>query len=257
MKPPEKRSPDDTSAFVQDRALQDLAEAARSVEEARAQERQTLARELHDRVVQPMVALVSAMDALPQQALIADLLADWMLASKNLAREALTALRDVVAGLHTHPYEMQALPSALLKYLAPPFQSRGVRVTVDSHDWPDYLPPEWAFHLYLTVREAVVNAEKHGRASEINVLLRGEAERLDLVISDNGVGFQRSRPRQKKADTALSGNGLGIANMVDRTRLLGGSLTLDSSPGKGARVNITIPRPSFADAPSLSTTPSN
>lgn len=123
-----------------------------------------------------------------------------------------------------------------------------MRVIVESRDWPEYLPPEWGFHLYLAVREAVVNADKHGHASEIRVLLQAEADRLHLVISDNGVGFQQGGGSDP--DTELAGNGLGIANMRDRARLLGGEFTLRSTPGKGVRVSITVPRPSPSEYPS-------
>lgn len=234
-------TPNDTGVFVYDKALQDLAQAARSVDEAREQERRTLARELHDRVVQPLVALVASIDVLPQQLSNVDPLQDWILTSKELAREALGALRDVVAGLRTHPYEMQGLPDALRVYLAPLFQTRGVRLIVESQDWPDNLPSDYTFHVYLMVREAAINAEKHGHASEIRVLLWADAERLRLIISDNGVGIQQSA--HPNAITELPGNGLGIASMRDRAGLLGGELSLDSAPGKGVRVTITVPRP--------------
>lgn len=257
MKVPKKPAPGDEGDFVQDKALHDLAQAARSVEEARNQERQTLARDLHDRVVQPLVALLTALDVLPQHVSSqrlpsVDPLPDWMLTPKELAREALGALRDVVAGLHTHPYATQGLPDALRAYLAPLFQDHGVHVIVESRDWPDHLPPEWTFHLYLAAREAVINADKHGHATEIRVLLQAEAERLHLVVSDNGGGFHQLDDADPNTD--LSGNGLGIANMRDRARLLGGELTIRSTPGDGIQVSITAPRPSqngdSSDSPS-------
>jgi hypothetical protein len=90
MNSPKKPAPDDKGVLVMhDKVLEDLVHAARSVEEAREQQRQTLARDLHDRVIQPLVALVTAIDVLPQRLPGVDSLPDWMLTPKELAREAL------------------------------------------------------------------------------------------------------------------------------------------------------------------------
>lgn len=246
--------PSDELKLGEDIVLQDLAHAARAVELARQAERQNLARELHDTVVQPLVALVTLLDLLPAQPVSADTLIAHAQAWKQLASESLESLRRTVAGLQTHPHTMQALPDAFRAYLVPLLDARGVPVTVEVQDWPDHLPAEWAFHLYLAVREAVVNADKHGHASQITILMRGESTHLSLVVVDNGIGFRRRTATHPRAGSSLSarssGNGLGIASMRERVHLLGGELSISSVQGEGVRIEIIVPRPAAGvDAP--------
>jgi signal transduction histidine kinase len=237
--------------------LPDLAHAARTVELARRAERQNLSRELHDTVVQPLTALAAALELLPPLPLSAEAFMAHAQMWKQLVYESLDSLRRSVAGLQTHPHMIQALPDALEMYLVPLFDSRGIHVTVDAENWPDHLPADSAFHLYLTVREAVVNADKHGHASQISIVMRGFSTHLSLVIVDNGTGFRSpssTHPHASSAGAARStGTGLGLVSMRERVHLLGGELSISSAPGEGARIEIAVPR-SASDVNRSSTT---
>jgi signal transduction histidine kinase len=218
------------------------------VEAARKAERREIARELHDTVVQPLTALVislenlhcEAEEGMEQGGVSAAQLAAW----KALAREAMQSLRSTMSGATAHPHAQLALPDALRRHLVPQVQSRGLQVTLQSLDWPVDLPPDWTTSLYLTVREALMNVEKHAHATECAVLLRASAEQLAITIVDDGVGF-----RQKKASQArptAAGTGFGIGGMRERVRGLGGRLTITTAPGHGVRLEISVSRPGRA-----------
>ena len=95
--------------------------------------------------------------------------------------------------------------------------------------------PDVALSLYRITQEAFSNIRKHAGASHVHVALeeRQEPPGLALTITDDGAGFDASRPESKK--------GLGRVSMEERARLLDGTLDIESSPGSGARVRIWIP----------------
>lgn len=204
-----------------------------------------IARELHDTVIQPLTALVMGLRA-QQHSLPADAAGSgsW----HELAQEALDALRATLAGLRTHPHVTQGLPDAIRQHLTPPFKHRGLDLHLESMDWPADVPADWTSSLYLAVREAVTNAEKHGHASRVSIILQADAQHLLITITDNGAGFATDEVGADRR--ARPGSGLGLRAMRDRLRLLGGSLRLMAAPGHGTQVEMCIPVPDIALSPS-------
>jgi two-component system sensor histidine kinase UhpB len=206
---------------------------------ARQAERRELARELHDTVVQPLTALLISMEHLSQPG-EGEISEAQMAVWKSLAREAVQSLRGTMAGLRTHPHAQLGLPDALRLHLLPQVRGRGLRVTFQASGWPMDLPEDWTTSLYLTVREALMNVEKHAQASECAVLVRADARQLFVAVVDDGVGFRASRASQSRPRT--SGTGFGLGGMRDRVRQLGGRLVVTSPPGHGTRIEMKVPR---------------
>jgi two-component system, NarL family, sensor histidine kinase UhpB len=212
-----------------------------AIADPREDERRDLARELHDTVVQPLTALVISFTCFEQQPPSADGTTGYLSMCKGLAQEALDSLRSTLAGLRPVVDGGHGLPEVLHRSLTSQLGSRGLRLNVESCDWPQDLPSDWERHLYLTVREALMNVEKHARASEVNVHLHAQADGLVITVVDNGIGFHRddlgtewlARPR-------LS---LGMSGMHDRLSLLGGRLQIATAPGGGGRLEMWLPRP--------------
>ena len=91
--------------------------------------------------------------------------------------------------------------------------------------------PVAATHLFRIAQESVSNAIKHGKAKRISIHLAQKGNRLDLTVSDNGVGFLKISPDQK---------GMGLRIMKSRAGMIGGTLVVESNPRSGTRVNCSV-----------------
>lgn len=208
-----------------------------------------LARDLHDTVVQPLSALIVGIETWqlgwsPIGQTEASVAA-WL----ELAREALHALRDTLQGVRAHPHAELGLPEALHRYVAPLMRSRGIRFTLDCLNWPGDLPLEFTSTLYLAVREALTNVERHAHASEVAIVLRGTEKQLTLTIVDNGVGFapeQVDVHSTQPPDASRSAHH-GLRAMWERAYLIGGRVRFETTPGSGVRVRIVVPRPAKSE----------
>lgn len=219
-----------------------LATVAEQVaEQAREAERTAIARELHDTVIQPLAALVTSLDAFAPHLVAPAATEAYVAAWGELAREAIVSLRCALAGLRTHPHAQLGLPEALQRYLVPQARAQGIRLILESRDWPVDMPADWTTSLYLLVREALTNVHKHARATEVTILIRAHAASLSIIIVDNGVGFRVDQVEAARVDRRQSG--FGIVGMRERISLLGGTLRLVSAPGRGTRVEIAAPCP--------------
>jgi len=216
-------------------------QATRMVQEA---ERQRIARELHDGVVQSLTALVADLEYFRTRYLsaneengqngqkIAEKVETW----QELARDSLTSMRQALGGLRTSSELERGLEYAL-EGLLRQMQSAGYRVEFECEDWLALLPFEYTSNIYYIVREALTNIYKHARASTISICMFSFEGHIYISIADDGKGMA------KGASLASRGSGYhqGVIGMRERAALLGGRVTLDSVPGKGTRVDIDIP----------------
>lgn len=200
-----------------------------------------LVRELHDTVIQPLSSLLISMTRLDCQPSGRDQLESALSTWKELAQEALDALRSSLAGLQSPALATSDLPLALRRVLLPQFTMHGLELNLDSHSWPIDLPPEWNANLYLTVREALTNVLKHARTTRVSVVLFADSAELGVTIKDNGVGFA-SVEGQSERDVQ-PGFGLGINSMRERIAWLGGQMVVSSAQGHGVQIDIRLPRP--------------
>jgi signal transduction histidine kinase len=86
--------------------------------------------------------------------------------------------------------------------------------------------------IYRIVQEAVTNIKRHSKAERAEVRLAQIADRLDILIRDAGVGFDPARVLERR---------FGLRGICERARLLGGSARVDSQPGKGTRIAVSLP----------------
>lgn len=98
------------------------------------------------------------------------------------------------------------------------------------------LPEKLEFAIYRIVQELLNNIIKHADATEASVTIKQHTDTISMIVSDNGVGFQELLPRRVS-------NGMGLKNIRNRVKLLEGRFTLNSSPGAGSRITITLPIP--------------
>jgi signal transduction histidine kinase len=99
------------------------------------------------------------------------------------------------------------------------------------------VPPGLDTTVFRVIQEAVSNALRHARATMIRVTLRTESDALRVVIEDDGVGFDPEAVGQR----VKRGEHLGLLGMTERVRNAGGTIELDSRPGAGSRLEVTVP----------------
>ena len=102
-------------------------------------------------------------------------------------------------------------------------------------DCPERLSHEVEVAVYRIVQEALTNVVKHAAASHVSVVLSCEGDKLSVVVEDDGCGFDTNAKLQEAGDR------LGLFGMEERAQLVGGSLTVEASPGQGTAVYLRVP----------------
>jgi PAS domain S-box-containing protein len=203
-----------------------------SQEQARMEERQRLARELHDSVSQALYGISLGINT--AQTLFdtdREKVREALSYSLSLAKDGLTEMRALIFALRPESLSMEGLVAALTKEVAA-FRARCEFVVEFSPcDEPRLeLPAKEA--LYRIAQEALQNALKHARCSRLDVRLTCTREGVRLDVRDNGVGFDPA---------ALHPGHLGLRSMRERAMNAGGKLEIISAPGCGTLVRADIP----------------
>jgi signal transduction histidine kinase len=215
-------------------ALENARLHERSRELSIVEERNRLARELHDAVTQKLFGLVLAAES--GAALIdhdAAQAAAQLELVRELAREAMEELRSVIVHLHPAALASQGLAAALDKHVDGLRRTHGreidLRITGDA---PVAAAVEGdAFRI---AQEALHNALRHaGADAQIAVRLECEPDRLALTVTDDGVGFDPAAPAGRSRR-------LGVTTMAERARAAGGRLAITSKPGAGTTVRLEV-----------------
>ena len=113
----------------------------------------------------------------------------------------------------------------------------GVEIAVTLQGRPDSLPSMLRVNLYRIVQEATMNAIRHGRARKVQILGSFGAETVSLKVVDDGIGFDVHAEHVK----AQERGSYGLTNMEERARFAGGSFRIESAPGRGTIVSLSVP----------------
>jgi two-component system sensor histidine kinase DegS len=201
----------------------------------REDERRRLARDLHDGPAQSLSAALFGVDlALATLERAPESAREELLHTRELLRDALNELRAMMFGLRPRLLEEKGLGPALeaMAGMAPLW---GPTVTVAVNEQSVRLADDVELALYRIAQEAITNARKHSAAREIRVILDVCTDSATLSVTDNGQGFPPRRIRPS------AGHGEGVPGMRERAELLGGTLQIESAPGKGTQVLATLP----------------
>jgi len=205
----------------------------RAQQAATLEERQRLARELHDSVTQSLygVTLYAEAAARLLTAGEAGLASDHLREVRNTAQEALREMRLLIFELRPPVLEQEGLVAALGARLEA-VEGRSGLETQYVVEGESHLSPEIEEGLYRIAQEALNNALKHAQAHCITVHLRQDEGTVTLEITDDGIGFEPT--------TAREGGGLGLPGLEERAARLGGRLTVMSQPGHGTSVRAEV-----------------
>jgi PAS domain S-box-containing protein len=202
-------------------------------------ERQRLARELHDRVGQSLTALGINLNILRGQ-LSPDVAAKAKTRlddSLRLVEETTERIRDVMAELRPEVLDDYGLMAAL-RWYGERFSGRtGVSVVVRGEDFTQRLPASVETALFRIVQEALTNVAKHAQANEVAVTIEEAGRLVRLTIADDGIGFDRAALQRERGRPRW-----GLMIMQERAEAAGGGLHVESEPGKGTRIVIEVRR---------------
>ncbi len=214
-------------------ALENARLYGQAQELAALQERQRLARELHDSVAQALYSIAlgartarTLLDRDPSK--LAEPL-DYVLA---LAQAGQAEMRALIFELRPESLAIEGLVMALKKQSEAVQARYGLRVVMELGEEP-LLPFPVKEALYRITQEALHNSVKHAHASTVELRLRALTPGTMLEVIDNGVGFDPERP--------FPGH-LGLQSMHERVAHLGGTLQISSAPGRGAQIRALIPQ---------------
>lgn len=198
------------------------------------QERQRLSRELHDSVSQDLYSISlgahTAREALESNDLeqaIASI--DFVL---TLAEAGLAEMRALIFELRPESLEIEGLVAALFRQVAVLRTRYKLAVEADLEDEPE-LTLEHKHTLYRIAQEALHNIIKHAHASTVTLLLTRQGNEIVLEIHDDGCGFNPTN--------SFPGH-FGLRSMQERAMKMGGTLTIESTPGQGTRLHLQIPQ---------------
>lgn len=212
-------------------------EAAGMFEDSRSlamsEERERLARELHDALNQSLFSLsLTARAAARHIATDPGRAAEELNEIAELSRQAMAELRAVVDGLRTPDVDRDGLLPAIRSLADLLSRVHHIEIEVLCDEDPD-LEGRAEHEVFRIVQEALTNAVRHSHAARVTVSV-ANGDRLAVVVQDDGLGFE---PDARK----LRGKRLGLTSMRDRASALGGRLTIDSAPGGGSTVRLEVP----------------
>jgi len=207
---------------------------------AQEDERRRLSLDLHDTVTQSMYGVLARIGA-AQQLLSRSSPEEAGIElghAKEAMEQTLLDVRRVAANLHPPALDKLGLAQALCHLSADFSRNNGGLVcSFETEGEPRRLPPRVEIGAYRVVQEALSNVRRHAVANRVVVRVVFLADRVCLSISDDGKGFDFSGGT---ASELMVGR-LGLAGMTERAELIGAALEVQTSPGKGTTVKMTIP----------------
>ena len=221
------------------------AESIRREQQARAEytlqliasqeaERARIAAELHDSLGQDLLLVKNrAQLALTRKKLPAAL-REQLESIGAIASRSVAEARQISHDLHPPQLDHLGLTRALEAMIDSAAEASGIVFERKLDDVDGLFPKDAALNLYRVVQESLNNIIKHSHARQARIRLEHDLREVQLHLEDDGDGF-------KVNETANGGKGLGLKNIAERVRILGGRLKIDSQPGQGARIQVNLP----------------
>jgi signal transduction histidine kinase len=218
-------------------------ELLRKVISAQEDERKRLARELHDETSQTMSALAmkieTALAAWPGEAS-----RERLTEARTLTVRTLEELHRLIFDLRPSVLDDLGLLSAIRWYAERHLESRGISVRCEFSGIEARLTPELETALFRVAQEAITNIAKHSRADTVLIQILERDDDISIEIEDDGEGFDLS----SLPPPAARERGLGLLGMRERVELFGGTIQIDSAPGRGTRIAVSAPVQAFGEA---------
>ena len=210
-------------------------------------ERERIAREMHDSLAQVLGVVHLRLRALGNRVEVAQAapVAAELIDLASLTEEAYRDVREAILGLRESSRVDRGLIDSLRVFVDKYSQQSGVKATLETAlDRELALSPRAEVQVIRVIQEALTNVRKHSGASSAVVRISAGDDGTAIVVEDDGRGFDL-------AGSLLGRDGFGLHAMRERMELIGGTLTIDSSPGRGTRVIALMPDAAFAAVSAL------
>jgi two-component system, NarL family, sensor histidine kinase UhpB len=196
---------------------------------AQEEERKRVARDLHDEVNQALTAILLRLEALTQIA--PPRLRDELAETKGLANQAMEELLQLARQLRPTALDDHGFLPAIEEQLRRFRAQYGIDAKLTTSGALDDLASEQQLVLYRVTQEALTNIARHASANRVDIDIIRRNGSITLAVTDDGAGF----------DYATEERGLGLDGMAERARLVDGEFEVNSRPGKGTKIRLTVP----------------
>jgi signal transduction histidine kinase len=214
------------------RARRELQELSKRLVDAEERERRSISRELHDEVGQSLSALLFDVESLAAMPDERGAFRAGLQHIKKLAETSVNEVRNMALLLRPSMLDDLGLVAAVEWQAREVLRRTGLVVETTEENVSDDLPEEHKVCMYRIVQEALNNCAKHANAKKVHVVVRQIPNHLQVSIEDDGKGFDAARVR-----------GMGLLGMNERVTQLGGTLKVESQPGRGTRISADLPLP--------------
>ena len=204
-------------------------------------ELQRIVLDMHDGPVQDIFAALSQLQVL-ERALAGDPATQQRSRQAvRLLERALSEIRNFIGAFRPPGFERRALGD-IIEGLAVQHETlteQGVELDLPDDLGDCALPTKIA--IYRILQEALANGHRHSGASEQRVIVEREGGSLTLTVSDRGRGFNPERVLASEEGVGVEGGHFGLRGIQDRVEMLGGAFALESAPGRGTSLTVTLP----------------
>ena len=229
----EEKSARQALQTLQLRELQAREEFARQLITAQEHERHRLANELHDSLGQSLSLIKNRAQLSLEHPDLPRASAERMESVIRTTVEAIAEVRALAHNLRPLHIERLGLTESLLNLVEQMRLASSLELSSALEDVGDLFDHTAATHLYRIVQESLTNVVRHASATHVRIAIERDLHCVRLSIRDDGRGFE--------PDWRATHQGLGLTSIAERARILSGTLTIDSAPGRGTLLTIEMP----------------
>lgn len=226
---------DDVSSRIGTRTYERvLGRLAAELAQTREKERQKIANDLHDHIGQHLVLAVMKLSLLESTASKEE--ATILRDIHRLLSSVIDETRSLVCDLYPQVLRHLGLRAALEWLVEKTRVDYGLFCLADLGSVPQSLPYDVTETIFFAARELLINAAKHAGAEQARLIFRADEKRMLIQVIDDGKGLEMSRVMNPQCV------GFGLLSVRERLSAVGGTMHIDSTPAKGTKITLTLPR---------------
>jgi PAS domain S-box-containing protein len=217
-----------------------LANVSRKLIEAQEQERTRIGRELHDDIGQRLALVAVELQQLHKDVLVFPRVRSRLGELQKKVSEIAADTQSLSHELHSARLQYLGITAAMRGFCREFSEQQKVKVDFKANDLPTALSADISLCLFRVLQEALHNSAKHSGVLRFEVRLWGTTNEVHLTVKDSGKGFDR--------EAEETSQGLGLISMEERLKLVNGTLSIESQPGRGTTIEARVPVGSASDS---------